>query len=479
MKKRILLYAPGLLVGAGLSACSDSPAKEKPVNVIYILADDLGYGDISCYGQQKIHTPYLEQMANEGMLFTQHYAGCTVSAPSRCALMTGLHTGHSQIRGNKEIKPEGQQPMESGTYTLGRLMQSAGYTTGLFGKWGLGYPGSESVPLRMGFDTFYGYNCQREAHSYYPDHLWHNDQRVDFPENDHFGRKTYSQDIIHQQAKEFIRANKEKPFFAMLTYTLPHAELNLPHDSIYQQYAEAFEEVPFNSEIGRGYYPSEKPYASFAAMVSRLDMYVGEIMNELKTLGMDKNTLVIFTSDNGPHREGGANPDYFRSYGPLKGVKRDLYEGGIRVPMIAWCPGQIPADVKTDHISAFWDVMPTLAELTGTRLPEPTDGLSFLPTLLAREGQAQHTYLYWEFHEMNGRQALRSGNWKLIRQPIVGETIFELYDLSTDIHEDHNLAEEQPERVKQLATLMDGARTESTLFHFGRKSNHIPAASDR
>lgn len=466
MKTQLVLCIGGTLL-TGFSACKkEAPAEGRPVNVIYILADDLGYGDIGCYGQQKIKTPNIDRMAQEGMLFTQHYAGCTVSAPSRCSLMTGLHTGHSQIRGNKEIKPEGQQPMTEDTYTLGKLMKSAGYTTGIFGKWGLGYPGSTSVPANMGFDEFFGYNCQRQAHSYYPDHLWHNNDTVFLHENDNEGRKIYSQDLIHEQALKFIRDNKDKPFYAMLTYTLPHAELNLPHDSIYQMYENAFEEVPYDGKMG--YHPSEKPYASFAAMVTRLDKYVGDVMAELKELGLDKNTIVIFTSDNGPHREGGANPDYFRSYGPLKGVKRDVYEGGIRVPMIAWGPEMIKAGVKSEHISAFWDVMPTLAELTGVTLPQAGDGISFLPTLLSKGEQKQHDYLYWEFHELNGREALRSGNWKLIRQPVVGETILELYDLSSDIHEDNNLSQQNPEKVKELEVLMDGARTESPLFNFGR-----------
>lgn len=463
MKVNKLVALPPLCL-LWLTSCEAK--KETPTNVIYILADDLGYGDLGCYGQQKISTPNIDRMAQEGMLFTQHYAGCTVSAPSRCSLMTGLHTGHTQIRGNKEIATEGQQPMEAETFTLGRLMKSAGYTTGLFGKWGLGYPGSSSVPNNMGFDQFYGYNCQRAAHTYYPAHLWHNDRRVDFPENANGDTATYSQDLIHQQALKFIRDNKNRPFYAMLTYTLPHAELNLPHDSIYRMYENAFEEVPY--VYNGGYRGSEKPYASFAAMVSRLDKYVGEVLAELKSLGLDKNTIVIFTSDNGPHREGGANPDFFQSYGPLKGVKRDVYEGGIRVPMVAWCPAIIGAGIKTEHVSAFWDVMPTLAELTGATLPTASDGLSFLPTLLSKEGQKEHKYLYWEFHEMNGRQALRSGNWKLIRQPVVGKTILELYDLTTDIHEDNNLATQHPDKAQELEKLMDSARSESALFNFGR-----------
>lgn len=461
MKNRILLCMGGSLFVAALQA-----SEPQKMNVVYILADDLGYGDIGCYGQEKIQTPNIDRLAQQGMMFTQHYAGCTVSAPSRCSLMTGLHTGHSQIRGNKEIKPEGQQPMEEGTYTLGKLMKSAGYSTGIFGKWGLGYPGSSSTPGKMGFDEFYGYNCQRMAHSYYPDHLWHNDAEVVFEENRNEGRKTYSQDLIHENAMKFIRDNKDKPFFAMLTYTLPHAELNLPHDSIYNMYANAFEEVPYDGS--GGYHPSEKPYASFAAMITRLDKYVGEVVAELKVLGIDKNTIVIFASDNGPHREGGANPDYFDSYGPLRGVKRDVYEGGIRVPMIAWCPGRIKAGEKTEQVSAFWDVMPTLAELTGTELPVAGDGISFLPTLFSKKGQKQHRYLYWEFHELNGREALRSGKWKLIRQPVVGKTVLELYDLSKDLHEDNNLAEQMPKKVKELEKLMDSARTESSLFNFGR-----------
>lgn len=467
MNTKTILSAGGSLL-VGLSACKSVAQKqEKTMNVIYILADDLGYGDLSCYGQQKFQTPNIDRMAAEGMLFTQHYAGCTVSAPSRASLMTGLHTGHTQIRGNREISPEGQEPLAEETFTLGKLMREAGYTTGIFGKWGLGYPGSVSVPPVMGFDEFYGYNCQRQAHSYYPSHMWHNNEKVLFPENDNQGRVTYSQDLIHQKALHFIKNNKDKPFFAMLTYTLPHAEMNLPHDSIYQKFENSFDEVPYDAV--RGYYPSEKPYASFAAMVSRLDNYVGDILAELKELKIDKNTIVIFTSDNGPHREGGANPDYFKSYGPLRGTKRDLYEGGIRVPFIAWNPQKIKAGVKSKHIGAFWDMMPTLSELTGKKLTVETDGISLLPTLFSHGEQKEHDYLYWEFHEMGGRQALRKGNWKLIRQPIVGEATLELYDLSNDLHEDNNLAAQYPNKMKDLETLMNNARTESSLFNFGDK----------
>ncbi len=467
MNAKTILFTGGTLL-AGLSACKNATQEqEPPMNVIYILADDLGYGDLSCYGQQKFQTPNIDRMASEGMLFTQHYAGCTVSAPSRASLMTGLHTGHTQIRGNREVKPEGQEPMAEGTFTLGKLMQEAGYITGIFGKWGLGNPGSVSVPGAMGFDEFYGYNCQRLAHSYYPLHLWHNNEKVLFPENDNQERAAYSQDIIHEQALQFIKNNKDRPFFAMLTYTLPHAELQVPNDSIYQLFENSFEETPYDGS--RGYTAVEKPRATFAAMVARLDKYVGDLLAELKELGLDENTIVFFTSDNGPHREGGADPDFFESYGPLRGTKRDLYEGGIRVPFIAWNPQKIKAGTKSEHISAFWDMMPTLSELTGVDIPVETDGISLLPTLFSARGQKEHNYLYWEFHEMGGRQAVRSGDWKLIRQPIVGETALELYDLSSDLHEDNNIAAQHPDKVKELETLMNKSRTESPLFNFGRK----------
>lgn len=455
-----------MLMGWGGSEISSKPI--VPVNVIYILADDLGYGDVGCYGQKLVQTPNLDKMAAQGMLFTQHYAGCTVSAPSRASLMTGLHTGHTQIRGNKEVKPEGQTPMRADTYTLGKMFKSCGYATGVFGKWGLGFPGSTSDPNAMGFDEFYGYNCQRLAHTYYPEHLWHNQEKVFFKENENNGRKVYSHDLIHQQAMSFIREHKEQPFFAMLTYTLPHAEINVPHDSIYQMYENRFEEMP--SDLDSHYYFSEKPFASFAAMVSRLDMYVGQVLDELRKLGLDKNTIVIFTSDNGPHKEGGANPKFFGSSGPFRGIKRDLYEGGIREPMIAWGPGRIQEGIRTGHISAFWDVLPTFADLIGARLPDqPFDGISFLPTLLSKGNQTQHEYLYWEFHEQGGRQAIRKGDWKLIRQGISKpeDTWLELYNVAKDIHEDYDVSHEYPDKVEELVRLINTTRTHSDLFNFG------------
>ena len=464
MKTTKLVLVSGIAMAAGAAPTFAS----APVNVIYILADDLGYGDLGCYGQTLIQTPHLDRMAREGMRFTQHYAGTSVSAPSRASLMTGLHTGHTHIRGNSEIKPEGQAPMKEGTFTIGHLMQKAGYTTGLFGKWGLGYPGSGSEPNDMGFDEFYGYVCQRQAHDAYPEFFRRNKVKEPIAGNENKGRRVYSQHLLQKEALSFINKNAGKPFFAMLTFTVPHAELNLPHDSIYQLYAGRFNEKPFIYQ--GGYAASEQPKASYAAMVTQLDAYVGELMKELKKLGIAENTLVIFSSDNGSHREGGHQPEFFRSSGPLRGVKRALYEGGMRVPTLAWMPGTVAAGSTSDHISAFWDVMPTLAEITNQKLPVKTDGISMVPTLKGSGKQKKHAYLYWEFHEDGGRQAVRVGDWKAVREKIAsGKPTFELYNLKEDIGETTNLADKNPKQAKQLQKIMDAARTESEVFNFGKK----------
>jgi arylsulfatase A-like enzyme len=461
-------------MGAGLAAgCSHSEKqKDAPPNIIYILADDLGYGDLGCYGQTIIKTPHIDRLAAEGMRFTRHYAGCTVSAPSRSSLVTGLHTGHTPIRGNKEHRPEGQYPQPGNTFTIAKMLKERGYTTGCFGKWGLGYPGSEGAPENQGIDEFYGYNCQRIAHNYYPYYLWHNKDTVWLKGNEGDQKEDYAQDIIHCEAKKFIRDNKDRPFFAFLTYIIPHAELVTPVDSIEAMYNGKFPETPFQGiDSGPdykngGYGSTPHPKADFAAMITRLDAYVGEIIAELKELGLDKNTIVMFTSDNGPHREGGADPDFFKSYGPLRGVKRDLYEGGIRVPMIAWCPGKIKKGSTTNHTSAFWDVMPTFAELTGTTAPGYTDGVSFLPTLLGHDTQQEHDYLYWEFHEQGGKIAVMKGDWKAIWLNVSypEKTTVELYNLSKDIHEDNNVAEQYPEIIAELDLLMKKSHVESEVF---------------
>lgn len=459
-----------------LVACQNK--KQQKPNIIYILADDLGYGDLGCYGQKIIHTPHIDRMASEGMRFSQHYAGCTVSAPSRCSLLTGLHTGHSYIRGNKEVLPEGQEPLPEGTYTLSRMMQESGYVTGCFGKWGLGFPNSSGEPNKQGFDEFWGYNCQRLSHRYYPYYIWHNSEKIPLERNEDgvSDPKVYAQDLIQEQALQFIRDHKNEPFFMYVSALLPHAELISPKDSIYAMYEDVLPETSVYHGVDSGvnyrmgnYGSSMKPHADFASMITRLDAYVGQIMDELRKNGLDKNTLVIFASDNGPHQEGGADPDFFKSYGDLKGYKRDVYEGGIRVPMIAWMPEKIAAGTTTDHISAFWDVMPTFAELVGCELAK-TDGISFLPTLFSCGEQRQHDYLYWEFHELGGRQALRCGDWKIIRQPLQdsSQTRIELYNLKDDLHEDNNLALQYPEKVAELVALLDSVRTESALFNFGR-----------
>lgn len=461
-----------------LGACSRNrvPETKHPANVIFILADDLGIGDISPYGQRLIKTPNLDRMASEGMRFTQCYAGTAVSAPSRASLITGCHTGHTHIRGNMKADPEGQVPMPAGTYTMAQMFRNAGYATGCFGKWGLGYPGSESDPTKVGFDRFYGYNCQTLAHDYYPDHLWDGSQRIEFAENLNQEEVTYSADLIHARALDFIRekAGGGEPFFAFLSYTLPHAELVVPDDSVYRAYCDiipAADDKAWCEEnpTRRGAYgATERPLASFATMVTKMDSYVGDVMDLLTEMGVDDNTLVIFTSDNGPHREGGANPDYFLSYGQYRGIKRDLYEGGIHMPMLAWQPGTVKAGSVNDHLTAFWDMLPTFAQVAGSADKLSTDGISFVPSLTGQGEQEEHDYLYWEFHEGGGKQALRMGDWKGVRLNVSrpGETVFELYDLSKDIHEDHDVASAHPEIVERMSFLMDSVRTDSELFNF-------------
>lgn len=436
-------------------------------NIVFILADDLGYGDLGCYGQQLIRTPHIDSLSRAGMRFTDFYAGCSVSAPSRASLMTGFHTGHTHIRGNKEIHPEGQAPMTE-RETLATLLKARGYRTGIFGKWGLGYPGSGAEPGDCGFDRFFGYNCQRQSHSYFPDHLWSDRQRVELPDNA-TELHTYAPDPIQQEGLKFIRqAAKDKaPFFAYLTYTLPHAELRLPEDSTYRYYAERLAPKAWRAYQGSSYASAPNAHAAFAAMVARLDRYVGEVTALLREMGVADNTLIVFTSDNGAHTEGGADPAYFRSSGPLRGTKRALHEGGIRVPMIATWAGRIPAGSTSDTPAAFWDFLPTFAELTGK--PHRHDGVSILPTLLGKKNRAakKDRTLYWEFHEEGGRMAIRKGRYKLIAQKVdTGEPVYELYDLATDLGETRNLAESKPKLLRQLQRELWKQRTPSSVFPF-------------
>ena len=445
--------------------------KSKP-NVIYILADDLGYGDLSCYGQEKFSTPNIDKIAKEGMLFTQHYSGAPVCSPSRSSLMSGLNTGHTFVRGNLEVEPEGQYPIPKETFTIAELLKENGYTTGAFGKWGLGNPSSEGDPLQQGFDVFYGYNCQKLAHNYYPDHLWDNEDKVILTENEGLKKEKYAPDLIHQKALKFIEKHQKKPFFLYYASVFPHAELVAP-EAYMNQFTGKFnpEKVYKGTDDGEGFrkgnYGSQPNcHAAFAAMITLLDDQVGEIVAKIKELGIENNTLIIFTSDNGPHKEGGADPDYFNSNGSFKGYKRDLYEGGIRVPMIVKWKGKIEEGNKTDHISAFWDVMPTLAELTNAKIRIPIDGVSFLPTLFNKRNQKQHSYLYWEFHELGGRQAIRKGDFKLIKYNVNKNGKYELYNLKNDISESQNLASKRPKIVAKLAKILETSRTESKVFQF-------------
>lgn len=471
--RRSLAFVFFTLVVVGCA--SESTKKEEPIkpNIVYILADDLGYGDVSCYGQEKFSTPNIDKLAENGMRFTQHYAGSTVCAPSRSALMTGLHTGHTDIRGNVRHEPEGQIPLNDATITLAERLKEAGYVTGAFGKWGLGYPGSSGDPNQQGFDEFYGYNCQTLGHNYYPYHLWHNQTKVMLEENAGFETGLYAPVKIHEQALQFIEQNKDTTFFLYYPTIIPHAELVAPQAYMEKYTGKFSPETPYiqKDSVRRyklgGYGSQPEPHAAFVAMVDLLDEQVGEIQAKLEELGIAENTLIVFTSDNGPHQEGGGDPDYFNGNGDLTGYKRDLYEGGIRVPMIAVWPGKVQANSTSAHISAFWDVVPTFCELSGSTVPQAVDGISFLPELLGKE-QQKHPYLYWEFHEQGGKQAVRIDNWKAVRLNMAEnpDAEIELYDLQNDIAEQNNLAAEYPELVQKMAAIMTREHVKSETFSF-------------
>lgn len=426
---RLVLLLAVLIAGTA----SVHAAAARPPNVIFLLADDLGYGDLGAFGQKLIKTPNIDRLAAEGTKFTQSYAGATVCAPSRCSLMTGKHGGHAYIRGNREIKPEGQEPMPADTFTVAHLMQRAGYTTGITGKWGLGKPDSASVPNKMGFDFFYGYNCQLKAHEYYPDHLWRNDQVVPLD------GKTYSHDLIANEALDFIRRSKDKPFFLFAAFTLPHAKLQVPSLAPYEK-----ETWPDNLK-------------TLAAMITLLDTDVGRIMALLKELGIDDNTLVFFNSDNGAAWRDAV----FAHSGELRGYKRDMYEGGIRTPGVARWPGRIKAGATSDQIMAFWDFLPTMAELTGQKAPADIDGVSVLPAILGGKSVA-HPPLYFEFHERGFNQAARIGDWKAVK---MGTKLpIELYNLRTDPFEKTDVAAQHPDEVKKFEAYLKSARVDSPLW---------------
>ena len=442
-----------------------SAGTNKP-NIIYILADDLGYGDLSSYGQTKFSTPNIDQLAKEGILFTQHYAGATVCAPSRSSLMTGLHTGNTPIRGNKALE------LPSEAKTLAEFLKDNGYKTGGFGKWGLGSANAQGSALQQGFDSFFGYYSQMLAHHYYPDYLWENDKKVILKGNQGLNKEQYAPNLIHKKALSFIDEHKAEPFFLYYPSIIPHAELFAP-----KEYLNKFK-GKFNPEKNykgtddgelykKGRYGSQpNSHAAFVAMITLLDDQVGEIVQKVKDLGLEENTIFIFTSDNGPHKEAGADPDYFNSNGGLRGYKRDLYEGGIRIPMIAKWKGKIEAGTTTNHPSAFWDVLPTFADVLKVDTTFKTDGISFLPTLLQQENQKKHNYLYWEFHELNGRQAVLKDNWKLVKYNVKTKPTYFLFDLQNDIEEKNDLKETNTAKFEELKTIMDNARTASKHFKF-------------
>lgn len=438
-------------------------AAESRPNIVYILLDDAGYGDLSCYGQQQFKTPNIDRMAAEGIRFTDHYSGSTVCAPTRCSLMTGLHTGHTYVRGNREVKPEGQAAMPADIVTIPRLLKKAGYATGAFGKWGLGAPGSPSDPSEH-FDLFYGYNCQRQAHNYYPTHLWKNTERIELD------GETYTAKMIGEAAFDFVRANKSKPFFVFLPVTIPHAAMHAPEEDVapFRKQFSAFE-----NKIGK-YAGTEfkNPIAAFAAMMTIVDRQVGQLIELLQELEIDDNTLVILTSDNGPHREGGHDPEFFNSNGPLRGFKRDLTEGGIRAPMLARWPGKITPGSESNHVSAHWDVLPTLCEIAGAETPDGLDGISFLNELVGKsEEQQEHEYLYWEFYERGGKRAVRFGKWKAIQLNLNADmnSPIELYNLETDIGETTDIAGQHADLVAQAKMYFDQAHTPNEFWEFGKK----------
>ena len=434
----------------------------KP-NIVYLLLDDAGYADLSCYGQKKFTTPNIDRVAAQGMKFTEHYSGSTVCAPTRCSLMTGLHTGHTYVRGNREVKPEGQAPMPMDIVTIPRLLKKAGYETGAFGKWGLGAPGSTSDPASH-FDTFYGYNCQREAHSYYPTHLWHNQTKVELD------GETHTADLIMDQALEFVKTNQDKPFFLFLPVTIPHAAM---HST--DEYRKPFEAkfAQFANKVGRyANTETKNPIAAFAGMMTQVDDHVGQLMKLLKDLHLDEKTLVMISSDNGPHREGGHDPVFFDSNGPLRGHKRDLYEGGIRAPLIARWPGKVPENSTSSMISAHWDLLPTVCELAGIQKPAGGDGISLVNELMGQSAQQpQHDYLYWEFYEQGGKRAARFGDWKAVQRNLNNQKDppIEIYNLRTDIGEETDVASEHQDQVELARQIFDDAHTPSPFWVFGKR----------
>lgn len=433
-------------------------------NVILIVADDLGSAELGCYGQKRIRTPNVDKLAAGGMKFTHFYAGNAVCAPSRCALMTGKHMGHTTIRDNRETKPEGQWPIRAEDVTVAELLKAKGYATGAMGKWGLGMWDTTGSPLKHGFDHFFGYNCQAHAHTHYPTYLYRDGKRFELPGNNGTAGTSYTQDLFEAEALAFLDANKARPFFLFLPFTVPHVAVQVPEDSLDEYKGKLGPDPAYDGKKGYRVHPA--PHAGYAAMVTRMDRSVGRIVDKVKALGLEKDTLIVFTSDNGPtHNVGGADSTFFKSAGDLRGLKGSLYEGGIRVPFIAYWPGRIQPGAASDLRLYFPDLLPTLCDLTGARAPGDVDGLTFLPTLLGKPGQKQHEFLYWEFPSYGGQQAVIEGQWKAVRQNLArGVVKTELYDLGADPFEATDVAAKHPDVVARLERRMKEQHVPSPVF---------------
>lgn len=449
----------------GLPARAEEPGVRP--NVVFVLADDLGFGDLGCYGQKKIRTPSIDRLAAEGMRFTQAYAGNAVCAPSRCCLMTGKHPGHAHVRDNRQWKPDvqwsGQIPLPEGTVTLPGLVRAKGYATGAMGKWGLGSPENTGDPAKQGIDHFFGYYCQGHAHNHYPQYVFRDGKKVELEGNDGSATgKQYTQDLFEAEALKFVREHKAGPFFLYLPFTVPHLALQVPEDSL-DEYKGKFEETPYR---GKAYQPHDTPRAAYAAMVTRMDRTVGRLMDLLRDLKLADNTIVVFSSDNGAiGGYAGTDAKFFGSIGNLRDMKGSLYEGGIRVPLIVRWPGRVKPGTTSDLPVAFWDLLPTLCDAAGIDPPKDIDGLSVFPTLLGREDQKVHDFLYWEFPSYGGQQAVRAGNWKAVRQKLSkGPAATELYDLAADPSESKDVAADHPDVVKRLEGLMREQHVPSALF---------------
>lgn len=463
-----------LLIGIWLTFtnCTQNDRSSEKPNIIFIMADDLGYNELGCYGQEIIKTPGIDNIAREGMKFTQFYSGSPVCAPSRCVLLTGYHTGHSFVRNNFEIKGGdgflGQMPLADSILTIAEILKKVGYTTAAIGKWGLGRVNSEGDPNNQGFDLFFGYNCQRHAHNHYPRYLVRNQDTIRYEGNDRqLTGKYYSQSEFMKEAIGFIHDNKDQPFFLYLPFAIPHLSIQVPEESL-ETYKGIIPEEDYEHH---GYLKHPYPRAGYAAMITNMDKGVGQILATLKELGLEEKTIVIFTSDNGPtyNRLGGSDSEFFKSAGEFRGFKGSVHEGGIRVPLVIRWPGKIKAGTVSDHISGFQDILPTLAEIAAakTLIPANTDGISFVPTLRKTGTQNKHKYLYMEFPNYGGQQMVRMGKWKGLRKDMFKRNMnIELYNLEEDISEQNDISLKYPDIVEKIREIMKKEHVPSDTFPF-------------